>query len=220
MIRTKIVAPAILATLTALAFSFNPLPIEATSSKANAASPAASQYETAIFAGGCFWCVESDFDHVKGVVKTTSGYMGGTSENATYKTHTKYGHREVVEIQYDPSVTNFETLLTTFFRSVDPTDAGGQFCDRGFSYTTGIYVTDEAQRTAAETAKAEAGEALGKTIATEIVDAAPFWPAETYHQDYYAKNPIRYKGYRYACGRDKRVEALWGDDARRGIEAH
>lgn len=217
MNRTKIAAPAFIAALAALAISFNPLPTEATSSIANAASP---QTATAIFAGGCFWCVETDFDHVAGVVETISGYMGGTSENATYKSHTQFGHREVVQIKYDPSITNFETLLTAFFRSVDPTDAGGQFCDRGFSYTTAIYVTDEDQRTAAEAAKQAASKALGKTIATEIVDAAPFWAAETYHQDYYMKNPVRYKGYRYACGRDKRVDALWGDEARFGQSEH
>ena len=177
----------------------------------------AADSETAIFAGGCFWCVESDFDHVKGVTKTTSGYIDGKGDNPTYEDHSPAGFREAVEIEFDPSVVSYDALLKTFFRTVDPTDPGGQFCDRGHSYTTAVYAVDDTQLAEAKEAKAEAGEALGKAIATEVKLAPKFWPAEGYHQDYYEKNPIRYKYYRYACGRDQRVEDLWGKDANFGV---
>lgn len=171
----------------------------------------------AIFAGGCFWCVESDFDHVEGVKETVSGYIGGKSDNPTYKTHTANGDREAVRIVYDPSVVSYDALLRTFFRTVDPTDDGGQFCDRGHSYSTAVYALNEAQAALAEGAKADAAKVLDQPIATEVVPAPTFWPAEEYHQDFHAKNPIRYRYYRNGCGRDKRVEALWGDQARDGI---
>ena len=178
----------------------------------------AQQTETAIFAGGCFWCVEKDFDHVEGVVSTVSGYSGGTMQNPTYPNHE--GHREVVRIEYDPAKVSYDALVATFFRTVDPTDAGGQFCDRGHAYTTAIYVADEAQKAAAEKAKAEAEAALGQRIVTPIESAGTFWDAEDYHQDYYLKNPLRYTYYRSACRRDARVEELWGAAARQGVAAH
>ncbi len=173
--------------------------------------------EIAIFAGGCFWCVESDFDKVPGVTETVSGYTGGHTANPTYKQVSKggTGHIESVRITFDPSVTSFERLVFLFWRSVDPTDAGGQFCDRGESYTTAIFAVSDEQRQSAEASKADlsASGTLGHPVVTPIRMATDFWPAETYHQNYHNKNPLRYKYYRNSCGRDKRVKALWGDEA-------
>jgi peptide-methionine (S)-S-oxide reductase len=171
---------------------------------------AAQTTQSAIFAGGCFWCVESDFDKAPGVKATVSGYIGGQNDNPTYQNHSQFRHREAVKIDYDPAQVSYEQLLRIFFRSVDPTDAGGQFCDRGFSYTTAVYALDDAQLAQAEAAKQEAAAALGTALATEITPAPTFWPAEDYHQDYYAKNPLRYAYYRSACGRDAKVRQVWG----------
>ncbi len=173
--------------------------------------------ETAIFAGGCFWCVESDFDHVDGVIETTSGYIGGQGENPTYRDHSSRGWREAVKIDFDPSKVSYSQLLDSFFRSVDPTDAGGQFCDRGHSYTTAVYATTDKQAATAGMAKDAAQAELGKAVATPIEAAGKFYAAEGYHQDYHNKNPLRYKYYRHSCGRDKAVKALWGATARRGL---
>ena len=175
--------------------------------------------EIATFAGGCFWCVESDFDKVPGVLSTVSGYTGGSNENPTYKDHTQYGHREVVRITYDPSVVDYSTLLDVFWTSIDPTDEGGAFCDRGFSYTSAIYANTPEQLEAARASAAEYGAKLDRPIATAIEEAPAFWAAEDYHQDYYRKNPIRYKYYRTACRRDATVERVWGDLAYEGLEA-
>ena len=176
--------------------------------------------ETAIFAGGCFWCVESDFDHVPGVIETISGYSGGHLDNPTYRdvVSETTGHREVVKVTYDPSKVSYEELLDVFWRSVDPTDPDGQFCDRGESYSTAIYTMDEDQQSLATMSSAKAMDALGAKIATVIEPASMFYPAEDYHQNYYKKNPVRYKVYRLGCRRDARVQALWGDEAHRGIE--
>ncbi|WP_099866942.1 peptide-methionine (S)-S-oxide reductase MsrA [Pararhizobium haloflavum] len=174
---------------------------------------------TAIFAGGCFWCVEADFDKVKGVTDTVSGYIGGNNDNPTYQDHTAAGHREAVKITFDPAQTDYATLLETFWRTVDPTDGGGQFCDRGHSYTTAVYAVDAQQAATAEQSRAAAEKALGDDIVTEIVSGETFWPAETYHQDYYKKNPVRYRFYRQACGRDAQIERLWGDAAMMGVAA-
>ncbi|MFN3546240.1 MAG: peptide-methionine (S)-S-oxide reductase MsrA [Mesorhizobium sp.] len=179
---------------------------------------AAQQTQSAIFAGGCFWCIESDMDKVPGVTATTSGYSGGTLQNPTYPNHE--GHREVLKVEFDPSKISYGQLVDIFFRSVDPTDAGGQFCDRGHAYTTAIYVADDEQRQAAEKAKAAAQAELGKPVVTPIEMAGTFWAAEDYHQDYYRKNPIRYRYYRSACGRNDRVETVWGNAAYQGIPAH
>ena len=195
--------------LTALPF----LPVQA-----QPTDPAAAETETAIFAGGCFWCVEKDFDHVDGVLETTSGYIGGRFPNPTYENHVAAGDREAVQIIYDPSVVDYESLVHSFFRTVDPLDGGGQFCDRGHSYTTAIYVLDEHQRAIAEAEAAQAEESLGRSIETEIVDAPTFWPAEEYHQDYYRKNPLRYQFYRASCGRDRRVDQVWGEAAYAGVD--
>ena len=182
---------------------------------------ATAEEAIATFAGGCFWCVEADFDHVPGVLRTTSGYTGGTLVNPTYQAVGKggTGHREAVEIVFDPEVVTYEQMLKIFWRSIDPTDGSGQFCDRGETYTTAIFANDPAQSELAERSKQdlEASGKLGKSIATTIETAGPFYPAEDYHQDYYNKNPIRYKFYRFSCGRDSRVEDLWGDEAHHGI---
>jgi peptide-methionine (S)-S-oxide reductase len=182
-----------------------------------AQTSAATTTAKATFAGGCFWCVESDFDKVDGVISTTSGYIGGKTANPTYEEVSKNasGHYEAVEIVFDPKKVSYEKLVEYFWRTIDPTDNAGQFCDKGASYRTAIFAHDAAQLKAAQSSR----EALEKTkpfkapIVTEIVSAATFYPAETYHQDYYTKNPVRYKYYRTSCGRDARVKQLWGDQA-------
>jgi peptide-methionine (S)-S-oxide reductase len=183
----------------------------------------AAQAETAIVAGGCFWCVESDMESVKGVSEVVSGYTGGASQNPTYDDHE--GHREAVEITFDPAVISYGDLMAKFLRSVDVLDAGGQFCDRGDAYTTAIFVQGAAQRKAAEAAVADAEKVLGTKIATPVVKAGRFWVAEDYHQDYYKGTGYvltragpkvqsnAYKFYRNACGRDARVQELWGAQA-------
>jgi len=175
----------------------------------------AKDLQTAIFAGGCFWCVESDFDHVEGVVETVSGYTGGTVPNATYKQVSKggTGHYEAVKIVFDADVTSFDQLLYVFWRTVDPTDAGGQFCDRGDSYRTAIFATDAEQAAAAEASKAALKGRLGAPIVTPILAAGDFWDAERYHQNYHNTHSIRYSYYRSRCGRDARVAQLWGTEA-------
>ena len=177
----------------------------------------------ATFAGGCFWCVESDFDAVPGVVETISGYTGGTAENPTYKQVTAggTGHREAVQIRYDPKQVSYERLLHIFWRSVDPTDDGGQFCDRGESYQTAIFVGNDEERRLAEGSKAALAQSmvLDEPVVTPIETAAAFYPAEGYHQDYYTKNPVRYRFYRFSCGRDSRVQQVWGKQAPRGYRA-
>ncbi len=187
-------------------------------------APATDQLEIATFAGGCFWCVESDFDSVPGVVRTISGYTGGHVENPTYRqvSSDTTGHREAVQIYYDPAQVSFADLLEIFWRSIDPTDAGGQFCDRGKSYTTAIFTNTEEQRRLAEASKkmVENSDLLKKPVVTTIETAGAFYPAEDYHQNYYEKSPLRYKFYRFSCGRDARIKDLWGEQAHRGIAAH
>ena len=169
----------------------------------------------ATFAGGCFWCMEPPYDKLDGVLATISGYAGGTTVDPTYREVSSggTGHAEVVQITYDPARVTYEQLLEVFWQNVDPLDAGGQFCDRGSQYRTGILVHDEEQRRLAEASK-QALEGSGRfeqPIVTEIVEAGPFYPAEDYHQDYYEKNPVRYKFYRWNCGRDQRLAELWGE---------
>lgn len=187
-----------------------------------APSHAAEGRKVAIFAGGCFWCVESDFDNVPGVISTTSGYIGGAANTAKYKAVSAggTGHYEAVRIAYDPSKVSYGKLLHTFWRTVDPTDAGGQFCDRGDSYRTGVFVANDAERKVALASKQKAEAALGKKIVTPIVKAGTFYKAEAYHQNYYKRNPVRYKIYRYGCGRDARIRSLWGGQAHAGIMKH
>ena len=171
----------------------------------------------AIFAGGCFWCMEPPFDKLEGVIATTSGYSGGHTENPTYKqvSSDTTGHFEVIEITYDPVKINYETLLNVFWHNIDPLDRYGQFCDKGESYRTAIFYLNEQQK---ELANASVNKLVASTyfespIVTEVLPAKTFYPAEDYHQDYYQKNPIRYNYYRFACGRDKRLEELWGESA-------
>ncbi|WP_417718746.1 peptide-methionine (S)-S-oxide reductase MsrA [Salipiger sp.] len=187
----------------------------------------AGPIETITVAGGCFWCVEADFEKVAGVTKAVSGYTGGSVRNPTYKQVSRggTGHYEAVKIYFDSARVSRDKLYAMFFRSVDPTDAGGQFCDRGESYRTAIFVSDKAQKASAEAAKAEAQAALGKTVVTPVLSAGQFYEAEDYHQDYYKGvnlvltrfGPIKqsnaYKKYRDACGRDQRVRQLWGGAA-------
>ncbi|MEO0914166.1 MAG: peptide-methionine (S)-S-oxide reductase MsrA [Pseudomonadota bacterium] len=175
----------------------------------------AENLQTAVLAGGCFWCVESDFDQVPGVRETISGYAGGTTENPTYKQVVRggTGHAEVVKITYDADIIEYSELLHIFWRTIDPTDAGGQFCDRGASYRSEVFVTSVEEQAIAAASKAEAEAALGQPIVTEISTLSAFYPAEGYHQDYYLKNPFRYKTYRNGCRRDATVKAVWGDEA-------
>jgi peptide-methionine (S)-S-oxide reductase len=163
---------------------------------------------TAVFAGGCFWCVESDFEKLGGVSGVVSGYSGGLLENPTYENHD--GHLEAVEITYDPKIVTYRELADYLLRHIDPLDDGGQFCDRGHSYTSAIFAANAEEWTAAQASVADAEKALGQKIATPVLDRGPFWMAEGYHQDYARKNPLRYKYYRTACGRDARVKKVWG----------
>jgi peptide-methionine (S)-S-oxide reductase len=166
----------------------------------------------ATFAGGCFWCVEADFDKVGGVISTTSGYTGGRTPNPTYEEVSRggTGHAESVEIGYDPAKVSYEKLLDVFWHDIDPLAKNSQFCDHGDQYRTAIFYHDEEQRRLAEASKTAVQAHFKQPIATQITAAGPFYRAEDYHQDYYLKNPIRYKFYRFNCGRDARLEELWG----------
>lgn len=170
----------------------------------------------AVFAGGCFWCVEADFDKVNGVVETISGYTGGEVENPTYKqvSYTETGHVEAVKVVYDPQTVSYSELVEYFWRHVDPTDDGGQFCDRGSSYLTGIFPVDAEQEAIARASKEaiDASGVLSKPIVTEIERLDVFWPGEDYHQDYYLKNRLQYSRYRRGCRRDARVESVWAGE--------
>ena len=172
----------------------------------------AQELARATFAGGCFWCMEPPFDKLDGVVSTTSGYTGGRTLNPTYEQVStgKTGHTEAVEVLYDPRKVTYSQLLDVFWRNIDPLTANAQFCDTGSQYRAGIFAHDETQRRLAEETKRAVAERLGKPVVTEIAAAARFWPAEDYHQDYDKKNPVRYSLYRAGCGRDQRLEAIWG----------
>lgn len=188
-----------------------------------ALAPLSARSETALVAGGCFWCVESDFESVNGVSEVVSGYSGGDLENPSYENHE--GHYEAVEITFDPNVISYSEIIAKFLRSVDVTDDGGQFCDRGPAYRTAIFTQNEQQQAAAMAELARAQAELGQKIVTPILRAKPFWVAEDYHQDYYKggnivltrggvkKQSEAYKFYRKACGRDARVAELWGSAA-------
>ena len=184
------------------------------------ASAAPKQGETgvAIFAGGCFWCMEPPFDKLDGVLSTTSGYTGGKQVNPTYKqvSSGRTNHREAIRVEYDPKRVSYEQLLEIFWVNIDPLDGRGQFCDKGPHYTSAIYALDEEQLDAAQASKAalESEGNLKGDIKTEILSATPFYDAEDYHQDYYTKNPVRYKYYRWGCGRDARLKKLWGEAAK------
>ena len=177
---------------------------------AEQAAPAKS--EIATFAGGCFWCTEADFDKVEGVISTTSGYTGGKVPNPTYSDVSRggTGHAEAVEIVYDPAKVSYEKLLDVFWHNHDPLAKNRQFCDRGDQYRPAIFYHNEEQRRLAEDSKAVHQKRFKQPIQTEITAAGPFYKAEEYHQDYYLKNPLRYQFYRFNCGRDQRLEELWG----------
>jgi peptide-methionine (S)-S-oxide reductase len=166
----------------------------------------------ATFAAGCFWCVEPPFDKLDGVVSTTSGYTGGHVAGATYKEVGRggTGHTEAVRVVYDPGKVEYNKLVDTFWRNVDPLDAHGQFCDKGEEYRPAIFTHDEEQRKAAEASKVALARRFKKPIVVAIEPAREFWAAEDYHQDYYQKNPLQYAYYRWGCGRDARLEELWG----------
>lgn len=175
-------------------------------------------YSTLIVAGGCFWCVEADFDKVKGVVQTESGYAGGFVANPTYKQVTKggTGHYEVVRIKYDPKIVSFKELVHYFFRTIDPTDPNGQFCDKGASYRSAVFVYNDKQTSIVreEIEAIDKSRVLDRKVVSMIISGSEFYPAERYHQNYYKKNPLRYRYYRSSCGRDKRVKKLWGKTAK------
>lgn len=176
--------------------------------------PGSTPTAKATFAGGCFWCMEPPYDELEGVISTISGYIGGTKKNPTYEQVSAgtTGHTEAVQITYDPAKISYEKLLEVFWRNIDPLTANAQFCDSGSQYRSGIFYHDEAQKKLAEASKKRIQTRFKQPVVTEITAASEFYPAEDYHQDYYKKNPIRYKIYRYGCGRDQRLEELWGDE--------
>ena len=193
----------------------------ATSEPAPAAGPSVglaldpALADTAVFAGGCFWCMEKPFESLDGVASVVSGFSGGTVPNPSYDEVSRKttGHTEAVEVVYNPAVVSYDTLLQVYWHNVDPLDDGGQFCDRGSPYRPVIFVRTPAERAAAEATKAQLAERFGEPVRVPIQDAAPFYAAEDYHQDFYRTNPVRYNSYRAGCRRDARLEQLWGDAA-------
>ncbi|MEC7949088.1 MAG: peptide-methionine (S)-S-oxide reductase MsrA, partial [Myxococcota bacterium] len=179
------------------------------------APPPLKGQRAAVFAGGCFWCMEKPFDKLAGVVSTTSGYTGGRIPGPSYRQVSMHQtqHYEALRVVYDPGLVSYERLLEVFWHNVDPTQSNGQFCDKGDQYRTGIFTSDPVEVELARTSRDAAQKTLGKTIVTEILPAAPFWIAEEYHQDFYTKNPDHYARYRSGCGRDRRLAELWGDAA-------
>lgn len=176
-----------------------------------------TKHATAVFAGGCFWCIESDYEKLEGVIEAVSGYTGGSAETATYKQvgSNQTGHYEALQVTYDPAKISYAELVEFFWRHIDPTDAGGQFCDRGESYRSALFYASEAEHQIALMSKQALANQrpFEQPVVTPLKEATPFYPAEDYHQDYYKKNPLRYKYYRFNCGRDARVKKLWGDES-------
>jgi peptide-methionine (S)-S-oxide reductase len=177
------------------------------------AAPSAFADKT-LLAGGCFWCMESDFEKLEGVTDVVSGFTGGTLENPTY-TGNHTGHYEAVEITYDPSIVSYSDIIEYYWLQIDPFDTRGQFCDKGFSYLSAIFVANESEKKIATQSRERViAQFPNKTVVTPILDASTFYPIkgkESYHQDFYKTNPIRYKAYRWNCGRDRRLKAIWGD---------
>ena len=173
-----------------------------------------AQTQTMIVAGGCFWCVESDFESIEGVSEAVSGYIGGHTKNPTYRqvAAKKTGHYEAVEITFDDEIVSLKTLSDYYWKTIDPTDAKGQFCDKGSPYLTAMFYQSEEQKTVFEASleQVEANKPFSENIVTPIIAATEFYPAEDYHQDYYTKNPKRYSYYRFSCRRDSTIEKLWG----------
>jgi peptide-methionine (S)-S-oxide reductase len=211
IMRTPLIAAGLIAVVVAVAAAV------AQSRPEKPASAPGRPLATATLAGGCFWCVESDFDKVDGVISTTSGYIGGGKTNPTYQEVSAggTGHTEAVQIVFDPSRVSYRALVDRFWTTIDPTVKDQQFCDVGSQYRSGIFFHDDEQRREAEASKAavEKSKPFKQPIVTEITMATTFYPAEEYHQDYYLKNPIRYRYYRNGCGRDARLKQLWGDKA-------
>jgi peptide-methionine (S)-S-oxide reductase len=203
--------------IAALVLVWDAIPFYTTSPSTtnNVAANEQPQLAVATFAGGCFWCMEKPFDELSGVVSTTSGYTGGSVENPTYYQVSagSTGHVESVQVTYDPSQTSYETLLEVFWKNVDPVDNQGQFCDKSSQYRSAIFAHNEQQQSLATASKQAIGnldQFQNTAIATEILPAQTFYPAEDYHQDYYLKHPVRYQFYRNGCGRDQRLTELWG----------
>jgi peptide-methionine (S)-S-oxide reductase len=211
IMRTPLIVAAFIAVVVAVAAAL------AQSRPEKSGAPSGRPLATATLAGGCFWCVESDFDKIDGVISTTSGYIGGRKANPTYQEVSAggTGHTEAVQIVFDPSRVSYRTLVDRFWTTIDPTVKDQQFCDVGSQYRSGIFFHDDEQRREAEASKAaiEKSKPFKQPIVTEITMATTFYPAEEYHQDYYLKNPIRYRYYRNGCGRDARLKQLWGDKA-------
>lgn len=180
--------------------------------------PALADSATAVFAGGCFWCMESAYEKRAGVTGVVSGFTGGTLENPTYSGNHR-GHFEAVEVTYDPAVVSYQELLDLFWRNIDPFDDQGQFCDKGPSYRSAIFTGSPMEQELAEkSTTAIAARFSDRQVYTEIHNASEFWPVEEYHQDYYLKNPVRYRYYRWNCGRDQRLKTIWGDEASTDIK--
>lgn len=180
-----------------------------------APGPSDDRRALATFAGGCFWCVEEAFDAVEGVLRTTSGFTGGHVKDPSYRQVTAggTGHYEAVEVAYDPQIVGYEALLDVFWHNIDPTDSGGQFCDRGESYRTAIFARDATQRKAADASKKAIEERHDFDVATSVLEAGPFYAAEAYHQDYHEKNPARYEYYKWRCGRQQKLDEVWGEES-------
>jgi peptide-methionine (S)-S-oxide reductase len=203
-------------TRTRLARWMAPLALIAAITSASAQSPPAGKTAVAVFAGGCFWCVEEAFEKVPGVLTAVSGYTGGTKANPTYEevAGKSTGHAEAVQVTYDPSKVTYPQLVDWFWHNIDPVDAQGQFCDKGSPYRSAIYVANDEEKKIAEASKEALKGRFKQPIATQIVAAAPFYPAEDYHQDYYKKNPFKYQYYKTGCGRPARLEQIWGPPAK------
>ncbi|MDQ6971591.1 MAG: peptide-methionine (R)-S-oxide reductase MsrB [Mariprofundaceae bacterium] len=208
--------------LALLLIPFSLMASYATADTASAVKMADTTTKKALFAGGCFWCMEKPFEKLPGVLAVTSGYTGGTSKHPTYQNYNAGGHIEVVEITYNPALVDFKTLLDVFWHQIDPTDAGGQFVDRGHAYTSAVFYFNEHQRTLAEASKKALSESqrFTKDLVTPILPASPFYAAEEYHQDYYKKNPTRYWYYRRGSGRDQFLDRVWGEDRKHNAPGH
>ncbi|MBE9076014.1 peptide-methionine (S)-S-oxide reductase MsrA [Romeria aff. gracilis LEGE 07310] len=193
------------------------VPAESASETAQLISADDSQLAEAVFAGGCFWCMEKPYDQLPGVVSTISGYTGGEVENPSYQQVSAgtTGHVEALQVRYDPEQISYEELLPVFWHNIDPVDDQGQFCDKGSQYRSAIFYQNEEQRQLAEASKRslKASNKFDQPIATDLLPASEFYPAEDYHQNYYQTHPVRYKVYRFGCGRDQRLSELWGDEA-------
>ena len=216
MTRLPFSRPLTLCVLAAAGLASTSLYAQATQAQSSQAPSSQAQGSAeATFAGGCFWCMEPPYDNQPGVSATISGYIGGELENPTYEDISRggTGHAEVVQIEYDSEKISYEQLLEIFWRNIDPFAVDRQFCDVGDQYRSAIFYHDEEQRELAEASKAEMEARFDREIATQIVPATTFWAAEEYHQDYYQKNPVRYKFYRFSCGRDGRLEEVWGEEA-------